>query len=104
MVVIFLPVCSTLFEHLAHYPEEDVAVLGGNSPEPVGGCADAVRGQAAVHSVPRAGSHGGHPGLPPRGNAAGSHAAGTAPPAWEPLWLLPVLQEQWFNVHQNTIK
>lgn len=47
-----------LFHHLAHNSEEDVAVLGGNPPEPVGGCADPVRGQAAVHSLPSAGSHG----------------------------------------------
>lgn len=66
-----------LFQHVAHNPEEDLAVPGGNPPEPVWGCADPVRGQAAVHSLPSAGAHGGHPGLPPCGNAAGSNSAGT---------------------------
>lgn len=72
--------CSVLFEHVAYNPEEDLTVLGGNPPEPVGGSADPVRGQAAVHSLPCAGPHGGHAGLPPGGDAAGSNSAGTEKP------------------------
>lgn len=99
--------CVSLFhaQHEAHNPEEDLTVFGGNPPEPVWGCADAVRGQAAVHAVPRAGAHGGHAGLPPRGDAAGSDSAGTQQSlpgrhfggylAW---------QEQWCKGHQNMIK
>lgn len=61
----------------AHRPEEDAAVLGRDPPEPVGRCVNTVCGQALVHSVPCAGSHGRHPSLSPGGNASGCKFTGT---------------------------
>lgn len=61
----------------AHHPEEDASVLGRDPPQPVGRRANAVRGQASVHPVPGAGSHGRHPGLSPGGDAFGRKFTGT---------------------------
>lgn len=68
---------SVLCPTLAHCAEEDAPVLGRDSPQPVGRRVGAVCGQAAVYSVPRAGSHGGHPGLSPGRNAFGCEFTGT---------------------------